>query len=609
MKDNLHSPRFFFLVFLFLIAGFADLVSANDDLYNLSNFTKNKTGGTYSPEIEYTVWGYTNESYSFYANYKVPSNSFENNATMVFYWDSWNNLSDYDSFPLNDTDHLVNNTTNLEWYHNHTWEKAGLYGVSIGIFELKNGKPTAKNLSYWMPIEIKRNNGPEIEVQDFIMWDENNVSNSTYSSGGIGENEYYCVYVNDHYAFSAVLNASNRTTKVEMDEKIWAEFRWDNEGPADGTRRAFPGERHNYSHEWDQPGMKNVSVRAVKRDFYSGENINSSYESKSMLVIKDPKNFVNSPDHISPFIEPFSNLQNWGIFFVATGLMILFFTYTKNKVPVEISLFGLKPLRLKSVDSFAGIFAFVSGMYLYFVFGRCPWDIPIVGRIDWLSNLYFGMLYHDYHDYSPGIFSGIPFLSILLGLGIVFALSLLIYLVGGPVFKGELKPGKLTGEKDSSAPAQPEPDSYPVEKRMHPEELTALIEREKDPVILRQLYLVRFRYLGDSVEKAASTLGISVGKALNWQETWNKSGYEGFRTERKGENINLQELTTLIENEKDARVLRALYFIRFRSLGNSLETAAFRLGISEETGRGLENIWKERGYEGLREPELEGREG
>ncbi len=620
MKDNLHSARLLFLVTLVLSAGFVDLVGANDYDYNFSKFTENKTGKV--PEIEYPIWGYTGNSYTFTVNYTVPPESSENNITMVFYWDSWGNKSYNESF-------VLDNKSRSEWNRSNTWYKPDLYGISVGIFEeSENGDPKPVNISYWMPIDIKDEKDTKIEVQDFFMWDEKkgldgnksehgyNVSNLTSLSRGSGKNgSHYCVYVNDHYAFSAFLNASGQKTRVEKDEKIWAEFEW-GDNSSDGTRRKAPGELHNYTHEWDKTGKENVSVRAVKGDYYNeSNNIYSDYSNRSILIIKDPKNFINSPrPSISPIIEPLSNLQNWGIFLVATGLMILFFTYTKNKVPVEISLFGLKPLRLKSVDSFAGIFAFVAGMYLYFIFGRCPWDIPIVGGIDSLANAYFGVLYYDY---SPEKSSSIPFLSILLGLVIVFALSVVIYL--GPVFKGELKPGKHSGEKGSSTPIQPEPDPHPVEKRMHLEELTALIEKEKDPVILQQLYFVRFRYMGDSVEKAASMRGISVGKALNLQELWNESGYKGFRSERlqserlrserKGENISLQELTALIENEMDTRVLRALYFIRLRYLRNSVETAASKLGISEGTGQLLENVWKEKGYEGIRELELEGRGG
>ncbi|MDD4248665.1 MAG: hypothetical protein PHT13_06060 [Methanosarcina sp.] len=507
------------------------------------------------------------------------------------------------------------------WKCNHTWDKPGEYFISVGIFKVdESGENIEPDMfSYWIPVEIR--NYTKIEVQKFSMLDEKKGFDGN-NSAQLYNNSSYCGYVNNDYSFSTHLNATslsnedNRTISEVTTVVFWENNISDNSILRSINKTKTPDKNlfvengsdtssyyitwnENFTHEWDHLGEKNIRVETFHWDPLNGDERHTSYPTTSILIIRDPKNFISYP-----IIEAFSNLHNLGIFLFATSLMILFFTYTKNKVPIEISLFGLKPLRLKSVDTFAGIFALVDGMYLYFVFGRCPWDIPIVASIDWLSNLYFGMLYFEYNK-----FSDVPFLSILLGLVIVFALSLFIYMVWGPRFKGELKPRKLTGEKDSSAPAQPEPDPHPVEKRMDLEELTALIEKEKDPVILQQLYFVRFRYLGDSVEKAASTLGISVGKALNLQELWNESGYEGFQSERKGENISLQELTTLIENEKDTGVLRALYFIRLRYLRNSVETAASRLGISKETGQRLEKTWKERGYEGLRELEPGERRG
>ena len=662
----------FFFIAVFAGVGNASK-DTYEDPYNFSIFEGNDStrwGKIGSPISDYNIWGYTGKLYNFTVNYTALS---PENTTMVFYWNCSGNKSDHSpDLPLNDRNSWkwiyppANEKNNSKWKYPHLWNKSGTYLVAVGIFNGPASNISCPNISYWVPIEIKNNT--TIKVQNIFMTDEKKGFEGNYSDH-LYNNCTYCGYVNNDYSFSVKLNATsleeadnrtiNETTTVvywnytsilgnksdnsilgnKSDNSILGN-KSDNSILGNKSDNSILGNKsdnsilrsidknitsdknlfiekgsdnssyyitwnENFTHQWDETGEKNISATTYHWDPLDGDEMYSNNVNQSILIIRDPKNFISYP-----IIGAFSNLQNWGIFLVATSLMILFFTYTKNKVPIEISLFGLKPLRLKSVDTLAGIFAFVAGMYLYFVFGRCPWDIPIVGNIgwlDWLSNLYFGMLYFEYKE--PNKFSGIPFLSIFLGLVIVFALSLLIYMVWGPRFKGELKPRKLTGEKDSSASAQPEPDPHPVKKRMDLEKLTALIEKEKDPVILQQLYFVRFRYLGDSVEKAASTLGISVGKALNLQELWNESGYEGFQSERKGENISLQELTTLIKNEKDTRVLRALYFIRLRYLRNSVETAASRLGISEETGQRLEKTWKEGGYEGLRELEPGGRKG
>ncbi len=162
------------------------------------------------------------------------------------------------------------------------------------------------------------------------------------------------------------------------------------------------------------------------------------------------------------FIESFLNLHNLGIYLVVAGLIIFFFTYTRNNVPVQILLFGRKPFYLRSVNSFTGTLTFITGMYLYFVFGRCPWDIPIVSSLDRLSNIYFGVLYYDYTT-----FSGIPCLSILLGLTDVLTLSLIIHLIAIPLYKGELKFEKLSRIKSSSASAQPQQSSYSIKETKH----------------------------------------------------------------------------------------------------------------------------------------------
>ena len=124
-------------------------------------------------------------------------------------------------------------------------------------------------------------------------------------------------------------------------------------------------------------------VTSFHWDPLDGSENYSNYRNKSILIIPDPKNLVSYP--------LIGNLQNWGILLSILGLVIFYFTYTRNNVPIKISLFGMKPFYLKSVNSLTGTLTFVAGMYLCFVFGRCPWDIPIVSSSNWLSNMYFNM--------------------------------------------------------------------------------------------------------------------------------------------------------------------------------------------------------------------------
>ena len=57
------------------------------------------------------------------------------------------------------------------------------------------------------------------------------------------------------------------------------------------------------------------------------------------------------------------------------------------------------------------------------------------------------------------------------------------------------------------------------------DELNSLITHEKNSRVLKRLYFVKFRYLGDSVEEAATKLGVTKKTGYYWQEDWNKGGY------------------------------------------------------------------------------------
>jgi putative transposase len=73
------------------------------------------------------------------------------------------------------------------------------------------------------------------------------------------------------------------------------------------------------------------------------------------------------------------------------------------------------------------------------------------------------------------------------------------------------------------------PERIQINKLMNVEELNRKIETlEKDVKILKRLYFIKFRYDGDSVEKAAKKLGITKRIGYIWQDRWNDNGYDGI---------------------------------------------------------------------------------
>jgi len=49
-------------------------------------------------------------------------------------------------------------------------------------------------------------------------------------------------------------------------------------------------------------------------------------------------------------------------------------------------------------------------------------------------------------------------------------------------------------------------------------------------------------------------------------------------------NITLDEINVLIRHENNSRVLKRLYFVKFRFLGDSVEKAAIKVGVTKKTG-------------------------
>jgi putative transposase len=71
-------------------------------------------------------------------------------------------------------------------------------------------------------------------------------------------------------------------------------------------------------------------------------------------------------------------------------------------------------------------------------------------------------------------------------------------------------------------------EEIPIQRLMNIEELNRKIKSvEKDVKILKRLYFIKFRYNGDSVEKAAEKVGVTKRIGYIWQNRWNDKGYEG----------------------------------------------------------------------------------
>ena len=49
-------------------------------------------------------------------------------------------------------------------------------------------------------------------------------------------------------------------------------------------------------------------------------------------------------------------------------------------------------------------------------------------------------------------------------------------------------------------------------------------------------------------------------------------------------NVTLAEINVLIKHKNNSRVLKRLYFVKFRYLGDSVEEAAIKVGVTKKTG-------------------------
>jgi putative transposase len=68
-----------------------------------------------------------------------------------------------------------------------------------------------------------------------------------------------------------------------------------------------------------------------------------------------------------------------------------------------------------------------------------------------------------------------------------------------------------------------------IQKHLSLKELDQRIKSlERDTRVLKRLYFVKFRYQGNSVEKASEQVGVTRMVGYLWQERWNEQGYEGL---------------------------------------------------------------------------------
>lgn len=78
-------------------------------------------------------------------------------------------------------------------------------------------------------------------------------------------------------------------------------------------------------------------------------------------------------------------------------------------------------------------------------------------------------------------------------------------------------------------------DRIGIKRKMSAENLDKQIKiLENDVKLLNRLHFIRNRYLGDSVELAASKSGVTKRVGYIWQDRWNEEGYEGLKPKYGG---------------------------------------------------------------------------
>ncbi len=94
-----------------------------------------------------------------------------------------------------------------------------------------------------------------------------------------------------------------------------------------------------------------------------------------------------------------------------------------------------------------------------------------------------------------------------------------------------------------------------IDRKVTLDEINDLITHESNSRVLKRLYFVKFRYLGDSVEEAATKVGVTKKTGYYWQEHWSKGGYAAliphFGGGRKSKltDEQMKELRLLLKNK------------------------------------------------------------
>ena len=115
-------------------------------------------------------------------------------------------------------------------------------------------------------------------------------------------------------------------------------------------------------------------------------------------------------------------------------------------------------------------------------------------------------------------------------------------------------------------------EQIPIEHHLSSEDLLKRIKSlEKDTRVLQRLYFVKHRYEGASVEEASKLVGISKPVAYEWQDRWNKEGYEGLIPRFAGgcpsklSNEQKEKLKTILHERDDwsTKKVQDLIFKKF----------------------------------------------
>lgn len=68
-----------------------------------------------------------------------------------------------------------------------------------------------------------------------------------------------------------------------------------------------------------------------------------------------------------------------------------------------------------------------------------------------------------------------------------------------------------------------------VKRRVSLKRLESMIRVEKGPHVLKRLFFIKYRYEGDHVSVAAGKVLADKCTGYDWQERWNRQGYDGLK--------------------------------------------------------------------------------